>query len=160
MKNEHFYKIVIIMLLLLNAGVLGYLWLHNDDRKGPPHGPHMRPDQMIIERIGLDDKQQEAFRVLKDEHHNQMIDIQGADSKLHTDLFALLKQDPVDSVLKDDLLAKLKTNDSLKEEMTFDHFRKLRAVLRPEQQPKLDELVAELAGRIMGNDHRRPPPPR
>lgn len=160
MKNEHFYKIVIIMLLLLNAGVLCYLWLHNDDRKGPPHGAHMRPDQMIIERIGLDEQQQESFRALKDEHHSQMIDVQKADSKLHADLFALLKQAALDSTLKNYLLSQLKANDSLKEEITFDHFRKLRNTLRPEQRPKLDELVAELAGRIMRNDHRRPPPPR
>ena len=160
MKNEQFYKIVIILLLLLNGGVLGYLWLNNDrQHSGPPHGgPRMGPDRIIIERIGLDERQQETFRGLKDEHHQQTLDIQANEAKLHTQLFDLLKQAQLDTVAKMSILAQLKSNDSLKEEITFEHFRKLRAILTPDQQPKLDELVAELATRVMG-DHRRPPPP-
>lgn len=147
------------MLLLLNVGVLGYLFMsRNDAGPGPGHGPHMGPDRIIIERIGLDEKQQEQFRSLKDEHHSQIMELQHADAKLHQQLFQLLKQQPIDTAAKNAIMSQLQNNDGIKEEVTFEHFRKLRAILKPEQQPKLDELVAELAGRVMGGDHRRPPP--
>lgn len=174
MKNDHFYKIVIVLLLLLNAGTLGYLWLSKDKpghspadmRPGPGHRNHV--DRLMSEKLQLSAEQEDLFHGLKMEHNEQMIELQKQERKLHTDLFILLKAKNIDTAAKNNYLVQLERNDRMKEEVTFEHFRKLRAILKPEQEPKFDELVEEIASQILS--HRRigrgpqgppdgPPPP-
>lgn len=149
MNRERFYKIVILCLLLLNFGILGYLLVSRNDGHGhpPPGGP---PDRLIIERLKLDEKQQDTFDGLKQEHHGQMMELQEQSSILHRQLYALLKNKPVDSATKDSLMQLLQQNALQKEQVTFEHFRKLRGILRPEQEPAFDDLVEEISQRIMG----------
>jgi protein CpxP len=168
MSNERFYKIVIILLLLLNGGTLTYLYI-GQNKGGQQQGPGMHRggpnpvDRMMTERLQLTPEQEDAFRILKDEHHSQIMDIQQEEKQLHTDLFALLKTKDTDTTAKNALLSKLETNDRRKEEVTFEHFRKLREILTPEQDVRFDELVEEISSHIM-SQHRPggvpPPPPR
>src|ERR1043165_6819219 len=157
MRNDKFYKIIIIALLLLNMGVLGYLWFGNN-RHPEPGGPH-RVDELIINKLHLDDKQQHQFQGLKEQHHSQMIKIQQEEGRLHKQLFALLKNDSIDDIERDRLMVHLQENDKRKEEVTFEQFRKLRGILQKEQQPDFDMLVEEIASQIMGRHRDGPPPP-
>jgi protein CpxP len=169
MRNEHFYKIVIVLLLLLNGGTLGYLWLSKSRQESGhvPPGMHHRNhvDRLMSEKLALTAEQEEQFQELKQEHNGHMIELQQAEKRLHIELFKLLKA-RTDTLAKNNLLAELERNDRRKEEVTFDHFRKLRSILNPEQQPKFDELMEEIASQILS--HRRigsqahpggPPPP-
>jgi len=168
MRNEQFYKIVIVLLLLLNGGTLVFLWMNNSKQQDTP--PHMVPphgrnpvDRMMSEKLALTQAQEELFRGLKDEHHRQMTEIQQEERQLHQDMFLLLKADNTDTTAKNAFMAKLELNDRIKEEVTFEHFRKLRLILTPEQKPKFDELMEEIASQIL-SQHRRqgsdgPPPP-
>ena len=150
MKKEIFYRVFILLLLLLNFGVLGYLWMGKDHGHGPgPEGV----DRMIIERLKLDEGQQEQFNQLKHEHHMQMMQIDEKSGSLHHQLFEVLKKDPIDTVEKNKILNKLEYNYRQKELVTFDHFRKLRGILHPDQKPLFDDFVDELGRHLMG-----PPP--
>lgn len=166
MKNEQFYKIVIVLLLLLNGGTLVFLWVNNNrQQERPPHAtPHGRNpvDRMMSEKLGLTQEQEEQFRGLKQEHHGQMTEIQQEEKQLHQDMFLLLKADHTDTAARNAFMTKLEANDRKKEEVTFEHFRKLRLILTREQKPRFDDLVEEIASQILS--HRRqgrdgPPPP-
>jgi Spy/CpxP family protein refolding chaperone len=149
MKQSVFYKVVIVALLLLNTAVIGYLWLRPPGRMqdGPPHdGP---PDRMIVERLRLDDAQQKQFEELKHEHHSYVLDIQKDAGELHHQLFSLLQADPLDTAARDSVITRLEAVYRRKELVTFDHFKKLRAILRPEQKAEFDDFVAELGRRLM-----------
>jgi protein CpxP len=150
MKQERFYKFVILLLLLLNGAVIGYLLI---DMKQSP-GPHGRPDDLIIVRLQLDVQQQQQFFELRDEHHSQMMEITRASAGLHGQLFTLLKKEYPDDQLKDSLLTVIQGVNIKKELITYEHFRKLRAILKPEQIPAFDSLVTEIGMRIM-EPHRR-----
>jgi protein CpxP len=156
MRTDNFYKVIIIVLLLINMGTLGYLWLgrggHHD---GPPGGPHPgRPDRMIIERLHLNEQQQEQFNELKHEHHSQMLEVQETTGRLHKELFTLLQNDSMNTGKKDSLLQLIQQGNLQKEMVTMEHFRKLRAILTEEQKPLFDDLVEDIAERIMG-PHRK-----
>jgi protein CpxP len=154
MKTDSFYKIVIVALLLLNLWTLVYLL--KTEKAPPPHpdGPR-KTDQMIIERMSLDEKQQELFDELKHEHHSQMLEIQKESGRLHRSLFKLLQNEVIDTAAKDSLLLLIQQTNMDKELVTFDHFQKLRGILRPEQYKGFDDFVEELSRRIMG-PHRKP----
>jgi periplasmic protein CpxP/Spy len=151
MTKDNFYRIVITMLLLINIGTLAFLWTDRKDKAilqrhhmGPPH-----VDEMIIERLKLDDKQIGQFEGLKHEHHSRMVDIQRQSGSLHKDLFRLLKTDHVDTIYRDSILHKLQLLDTEKELATFDHFQKLRGILAPGQQSNFDDFVEELSRRLL-----------
>ncbi|MBL7720303.1 MAG: periplasmic heavy metal sensor [Flavipsychrobacter sp.] len=165
MKNERFYQVIIVMLLLLNGGTLAFLLLNRESRP-QAQGAHMHEprggnpvDRMMRERLGLTEEQEEQFRMLKEEHHEQMKAIQNDEKDLHTRLFLLLKATAIDTVAREALLQQLEANDRRKEEVTFEHFRKLRALLTPGQHPKFDSLVEEIASQILSHRHGRGPRP-
>jgi periplasmic protein CpxP/Spy len=152
MTKDSFYKIVISMLLLINIGILAFLWTDRRN-EGPMHGHHRMgpppPDRMIIERLDLNDKQIDQFDELKHEHHSEMVAIQRQSAQLHKDLFLLLKTKDVDTIHRDSILRQLQVLDTRKELATFDHFQKLRSILVPEQQANFDEFVEELSRRLL-----------
>jgi len=155
MTKDSFYKIVIALLLLINIGILTFLWIDRMDKPSYARhdrmggGPPPPPDQMIIERLDLNEKQIAQFEELKHEHHSEMIRIQKQSAHLHKDLFQLLKTDIVDTVFRDSILQQLQFLDTKKELATFDHFQKLRGILLPEQQTNFDEFVEELSRRLL-----------
>jgi len=156
MSRDRFYQVVILLLLLLNFGILGYLWMGKQDARHM--GPPPPPDRMIIERLHLDDKQQEQFEGFRDEHHSQMVTLQEQSAELHKELFALLKAPGVNEQAKDSMMGLLQQNSHKKEEITFEHFQKLRAILTPQQQTEFDSFVEEISERILG-PHRGGPRP-
>lgn len=154
MKKDAFYRVVIIILLLLNLATLSFLWMGR--RGGPGKDGHPQPpDRVIIDRLQLDKQQQEQFFHLREEHHGQMVEIQKTSAHLHKVLFALLQQEQVPAATRDSLMDMIEKTDRHREEVTFEHFRKLRGILRPQQKEELDDLVGDLSEQIMG-PHRRP----
>jgi len=149
MKKDSFYKVIIICLLLLNVSMLAFLWYGKKEY----HAHNSGPDRMIIERLKLNEKQQQIFEGLKHEHHSQMVEIQQEGGKLHDVLFSLLQKQPEDTAAENTLLLQIQQNELRKEQVTLEHFRKLRAMLRPEQQPLFDSFISELSRQLMG-----PPP--
>ena len=153
MSKENFYRLVIVLLLLMNFGILGYLVLGNNDRRGQHPlgpGPGPRPDRIIIERLKLDEQHQEQFHELKYEHHTQMLDAQETSADLHRALFVALKDSTLSTTTMDSLYTQLGQNHLQKERATFNHLKKLRSILKPEQEPFFDDLVEDLSERIMG----------
>lgn len=155
MKKDSFFKVVILLLLLLNAGILIYLWLPHDNRL-PGKGPE-RPERIIIDRLKLDEQQRDQFRQLRDEHHAKMVQIQYETAHLHDSLFHLLQQSPIDTATKSRLLQEIAKNQMQKEEITFQHFEKLRDILRPEQQKLFYDFVADLSKQILRSGEGPPP---
>jgi periplasmic protein CpxP/Spy len=153
MKKESFYTIIIILLLVLNFGTLSFIWLH----RGPGGSPHDGPDHLIFEKLKLDNKQKGQFEILKHEHHSQMLIIQEESSKLHQQLFDLLKKEPVDTSLRNNVIRKLAQNNYQKELVTFQHFQKLRGILNPDQIDNFDDFVQDLSRHLLGP---LPPPGR
>ena len=148
MSSDKFYKIVIIFLMVLNMGTLGYVWFNNrpqEPRFMPPH----EADRMMTDRMKFDEKQLDLFEDLKHEHHSQMVELHSEAKGLHVALFDLLKDKIVDTLKRDSLIQLLQQNARQKEIVTFDHFYKLRGILRPDQTQYFDGFMEEFSRRIM-----------
>lgn len=149
MRTDRFYKVLIVMLLLLNMGTLGYLWKSgNTGSADMPMSPPQH-DRMLAQKLHMTETQLDQFQMLKDEHHGQMIKLHEQARQLHVALFALLKERNVDTVAKNNILHALQQNSDQKERVTFEHFVKLRGILTPDQQPLFDDFVEEFSRRIM-----------
>lgn len=166
MSREGFYRIIIIALLLLNLGTLGYLWTAQshapqwagEDRR-PPGGRHNPMDRLIISRLKLDDSQVPKFEELKHDHHSRMMVLQEEAARLHDKYFSLLKADHEDTAARNELMQQLSENNRIRESLNFEHFRDLKGILHPDQQSLFDSFVEELGREFSTRPGRRPPPP-
>lgn len=161
MKRENFYSIVIILLLLLNIGTLGYLWM--DRGNGGFAEPPRSPDHIIINELKLDEEQQELFHTFKRRHRGSTDSVQHSIRKLQKELFGLVEQDEMNVPLRDSLLHEIEKCESAKHLITIEHFHEIRSILRPEQKELFNEFMDEIGSRITGPGrppHHGPPPPR
>ncbi len=155
MENSRFLKIGLALLLLLNIGTLSYLWL--DRHHGPPPGGQRGQDvfTFLCNELKLDDQQVRQYEQLRDEHHHAIENIQEHGHQLRERFFGLLQINPVDSAAIKSMTDSIAATQEQIEMVTFYHFRKVRAILRPDQQKRFDEVIQQ-ATRMMAG----PPPPR
>lgn len=167
MKRETLLTASVVMLLLLNLGTLGFLFLSGRGAEGAhgmrEQGPG-KPDQLIVEGLKLDDAQIAKFGELKREHHEAIMALDEKDQALHDTYFSLLKTDAPDSGKIANTESEMGQIDAEKNKVTFDHFRKLRNMLRDEQKQKFDQLINDMTHALhQRGPHDRgpqgPPPP-
>ncbi|MBS1771784.1 MAG: periplasmic heavy metal sensor [Bacteroidetes bacterium] len=152
MSKDGFYKVVVIALLLLNIGTLGYLWQSGKQGEERRHGGP-GPAPFIIEKLQLDDSQKAQFEKLRDAHHERTEQLRHESAQLHDALFSMLKNDVIDSAAVDSLNKLILVNVQQKEALNFNHFKELKSILKPEQYKLYDEFIEQIARQFA------PPPP-
>ena len=163
MKKENFYRGVIIMLLLLNVGMLVFLWQKADNT--PAHMPGERPERpeaIIKNELNLDEAQQEEFQLFKHRHRRATDSVQRQIRELQRELFGLVEQDVMDTVRRDSLLREIETCEAAKHLITIEHFHDIRSILHPGQKALFNEFMEDIGSRITapGRPHHGPPPHR
>ena len=154
-KREKILLFIILFLVLVNSTTLILMWMNR-----PPfplhHGqPGGSPDKIIIERLKLDDEQIKQFEILKKEHQAQMREINTQSKVLHQKYFELLKNENVDDSTADVYEKQLANLTEQREEFTFNHFKKIKAICKTEQIKLFNDFVGELGKILTG-----PPPPK
>lgn len=148
MKSNKIILRIALVLLVLNLVVLGILLMPKP--QGPPIDD--RPKNLIIEKLGFDKEQAEAYQELIDEHRRDIFEQEKKIRELKHDLYELLKES--NSSLEAELIStRIGTIQSQIEMIHFNHFKDIRDLCREDQLPKFDELSKELA-KIFS---RRPP---
>lgn len=146
MTKTRLLTITVIGLLLLNLSILASFIF--SERKSPPQGAgfdRREPKWIVIERLQLDEAQQQAYQVLIDAHRREHRALNDRCRDLKHGLYALLKHDTVDSTRADSLIAEVAATQQHLEQLNFHHFQQLRKICRPEQLPAFDRLAEELA---------------
>lgn len=163
MRKENFYRGIIILLLLLNIGILAFLWQKGDSNvTHAPEDRAERPEAIIINELKLDDTQQEQFRLFKHRHRHATDSVQRQIRELQRALFGLVEQDVMDTVRRDSLLKQIESCEAAKHLITIEHFHDIRSILHPGQKALFNEFMEDMGSRITapGRPHRRPPPHR
>ena len=164
-------SIAVILLLILNFGILAFLWLGRphtpqgipgnppgkqdmNDRMPPPGRMEGGPKEFLTHELSFTDKQKQDYEKLIDEHQNDIKKIREQTKKDKDDFWDnLSKKDPdVNSSA-----SKLAEDQKQLELATFKHFQKVRELCTDEQKKKFDKVINE-ALRMMAP--QGPPPPR
>ena len=154
MGNNRFLKIVIIALLIINVSIVSFLWINR-----PPHfhqGPPPRQDVFayLTRELQMDENQTQQYAQLRDEHHEAIEQLQQNEHHLREHFFALISKTPVDSLAIKTISDSIASTQEQIELVTFYHFQKVRAILKPNQQKHFDEIIQQTL-RMMA-----PPPPK
>lgn len=158
MKREHFYALVIIVLLLLNISTLAFLWMERSE--GDRFMPLNSPEHIIINKLQLNKEQQQEFNVFKHSHRKSIDSVGRHIKEAQMALFDLVKMDELDIELRDSLLSRIEQYESAKHLITIQHFHDIRSMLKPEQKGPFNEFVDEIGSSITGSPPMLRPPPR
>lgn len=166
MKQENLLKYGIWGLILLNIGLLSYIFL--DRRK--PHRRDFSPPWMIFsERIGFDSQQQAKFDSLRTIHMATLDSLRQASVPMRLQLFGLMDSAALDTTRFVLLLDSITQNRREQEQRTFEHFREVRTICRPDQLDKFKEAMRDVSKFMSKPPHHKggkgkeddnfPPPP-
>ena len=170
--NNRWLSVVTLLLLTANIVTLVLLWTtKNKDRgdmKPPPGGQVF---EFLTNELKLDTQQQEAYKILREEHQQARRGIQDNIRMAKDEFFALLKKPDVSDSLINAYNHKAAEANQQLDEITFKHFQKLRAICNKTQQQTFDSIIQEALHRMapprregppptgMKDPERRPPPP-
>lgn len=156
MPESRFLKIIIIVLLLINVGTLGYLWIghrrpprHMGQPDGPP-GPHGHGERagaaaFLYEELQLSDAQEAAYKKMREQHHATVMSIRDDMRQSKKALYGLLKSTDSNAIKIEEQrwLDSLAAQQRRIEYITYLHFREVRALCTPQQQQKFDDVIGE-----------------
>ncbi len=150
MENTRFLKAVIVVLLLINIGTLTFMWMHR-----PGAGPR-GPGDFLIKSIGFDAAQQADFARLREAHQQAMRDFRQQNGDVRQRFYALLTVPQADTIQWRSLADSIAAGQKQMEVVTFRHFQDVRALCRPEQQPRFDAVIGEALRNMMAPPGKAP----
>lgn len=152
---------LVFLLLIANLATIVMFWL------GKPKPPRSAfgggPAEFLIKELQLDSIQQKQFEVLRTQHHDSAEKIRTQIKETKESFFSLLKQTTISDSAKQFAAKAVSIQTEKLDVLTFNHFQKLRAICKPAQQKKFDEIMLELTQMISqqrprGPEGNRPPP--
>lgn len=149
MEKTKLFTIVIIGLLLLNLGTLGFLFMGSLKNRQPPDGGRTVQDKaltFLMNEVQYDEQQRQACGKILQTHRRNMDRIHHSIRENHNIMF--------DNIAGGDTTTAAVIGDLYRqgEIEVFTYFTALRNVARPDQKDKFDRIIQE-AMRIM-------PPPK
>lgn len=159
MKRETFLTLVIVALLLLNFGTLGYLFLgkqHGPGKFPPPGG---RVGNLLMEQLQFTGEQKKSFEQLRYDHRTAMNKLDEQNKDLLVAYLELLKDESVNAATKDSLEKQMAAIQTQKADITLNHFKQVKQLLTPEQQKRFNDLIPDLIEVVAPAKQQGPPGP-
>lgn len=145
------YQVVAISLLLINVGLLVFLFLG-----APKDGPLGR--RPVHEMLDLDAGQNEDFFASARQHEERMKEIKSQQQEVLQKYF--LQLTTPEGANPGAVPAAYTTLEQDKVGSTYQHLLEVKGLLTPEQETKFPDFVEEVLPQILGRGKRQPPPPR
>lgn len=148
MNRTKLLTIAVIGLLLINIGMLCFLFFDKtktNHREEPMNGPqHEGPKKIIIERLHFDNKQEEVYSVIVDEHRAKSRELNKRGRDLHDELYVLLLEYSLNALKADSLILEIAENQKAIDYLNLEHFQKIKAICKPNQINDFNDLVSDL----------------
>lgn len=158
MNQLKIYRILVVVLILLNAGTLAMMWWersHHESRSRSGRGQQ----ENLATALNLRPEQSEAFRLLRQQHMTELRRLQIQDRRLHDKFFDMIFLPVPDSSLLQRQLDSMLILRKEMEMVTFNHFRELKGLLDEEQSRVFRKNFRKMLDRVMPSPRRTPPFP-
>lgn len=147
--------IAVLLLLIINTGLVVFLVLGRKEKSSQI--PHSRQDnfELMAKELNLQEEQKAHHKLLREEHFKN---VRPFYDSIRATKMALYARVPDSTVVEDDFTtydAKVIAWQSKINKLTFEHFRKVRSLLQPEQQPEFDNFVQKMMLRNRRDSSRK-----
>lgn len=151
MEKTRFYKLVILVLVLVNLTTLYFYWnscsTEEDQHQGPP------PRKSLVTVLSLTGTAKQRVQALEKDHFRVKDSLIHVSHRLHEELFVWFKDDSKDSASIQQLIDHIVENQRETEQMTFDYFKEVEKLCTPTQKKELQKMIHGALSRL------NPPPP-
>ena len=155
MKNLLNSKIVswlIALLVVANITTLAFFWIgHFKNQK------ENSPKEFLSKNLNFSKSQKNAYFNLAKGHNESAKTIRDQIKNDKESLFQLLKSDTINDSVRNDKALKVSMSIQTLDILTFEHFRKVRALCTEEQKPQFDDLIQKMVNAV--NQFQKGPPP-
>ncbi len=169
--QNKWWAIAIVLLIAANLATLTFFWVDKLSlRKQIPESRrdfrHPRPPQLLLEELDFSNEQQNKYDSLFNKHISNVGILKDSIRQAKEAFFSLLSDSQISM---DELQKRTAEAASLQgrlDMLTFEHFRKVKAICTADQQHKFDKIIVNIVERMApppprrgGPDGNRPPPP-
>ena len=147
----------VIGLLLLNVGIIGFLFFSRPNRN--PEVNHRKPKEFISEKLHFDANQNEKYESIIPIYKDKIDSLDAINRKLKSELYSQLKLQVVNSAIKDSIITLFLANQKQIEQLHFKHFLDIKNICKASQLNDFNALTQEL-GKMFSNQNSKPHPPR
>lgn len=143
---------LIAILIIGNIATLIFFWVgHFRNQK------MNSPREFLAKKLNFSDNQKSIYFNLAKEH-NQSANKIRTQIKIDKDnFFKLLQSDQISDSVRNNEALKVSISIQSLDILTFEHFKKVRAICSEEQKPKFDELIQKMVNSV--NSPQQGPPP-
>ena len=148
----------LIAMLILNLGIVGYLFFQKPvvlDQTHPPFG-HEGPKNEIIRMLHFDNEQIQQYKLTIDKHRATIRQLNENIELTKSALYYTLQKEA--DPQKDSLLNQLAFLQKEIEQTHYAHFVEIKKLCKPNQLDDYNELTSQLARFFEREKHYRMPP--
>jgi hypothetical protein len=146
----------VIGLLLLNVGIIGFLFFSRPNRN--PNENHRRPKEIIAEKLHFDANQIKKYESIIPIHKDKIDSLDAVNREIKSELYSQLKLPVVNTIVKDNIITLFLANQKRIEEAHFKHFQDIKSICKASQLNDFSALTQEL-GKMFSNQNSKPHPP-
>lgn len=150
--QNRFYSGLIAFLMIANAGTLVFFWAGHFKNQS-----EHSPKEFLAKQLNFTQVQRTSYFDLAKEHNEEANKIREAIKIDKDNLFRLLKSERVSDIARDSAALKVSSSLQALDILTFEHFKKVRALCTEEQKPQFDELIQKMVN-LVNNPQRGPQP--
>ena len=139
--NTRNLLLIIAVLLITNISVLAYFgWFRKEQDK--QHGPNVK--ELLKKDVKFTAEQLEHYSTLKQRQRDIAKPMWESMRKSKDSLFSLLSDDTITDSTVEKITAGISQKQQALDQMSFRHYRALRAICEPSQLPAYDSMLVRL----------------
>lgn len=156
MKNivkSKFFSWIIALLVLANIASLGFYWIgHFKNQRDNS------PKEFLAKKLNFSDSQKKTYFNLAKEHNQSAEKIRERIIIDKDNFFKLLKSNSIIDSSRNNAAWQVSLSIQSLDILTFEHFKKVRALCTEEQKPKFDDLIQQMVNSV-NSPQKGPQPP-
>jgi Spy/CpxP family protein refolding chaperone len=141
--NNKVLSWLIGVLILANIATLTFFWIgHLKNQR------NHSPKEFLAKSLHFSESQKNAYFELAKDHNESANKIREQIKIDKENLFQLLKTEQIVDSVKNNAALKVSLSIQALDMLTFEHFKKVRALCTEEQKPKFDELIQKMVNSV------------
>jgi Spy/CpxP family protein refolding chaperone len=146
-SNNKILIIAVVLLLITNIALVALMVTGKGKDNGKGRRGKTEPFELMVKELGLTEEQQTNFKQLKEAHFNTTKPLYDSLRAARTAFFTLLKEENVSDSMLTSYSQRVNEKQMAIDKILFAHFKKVRSLCTPEQQPKFDAFVQKMMQR-------------
>ena len=141
------FKVLVIVLAIMNVSLLAIMWFHRPPMDGVPRERPNDMNHFLVHELRLTEAQRQQFDALFDEHQKKMEAVKNRGRELHDLLFDELSKTSSNTT-RDSIIQLIAQNRITGEQLLFDHLAKVRVMCDEKQKRDFDRIIKGAMARM------------